>query len=158
MFWRHALAVCLCAACVSISRSVFTEAGHGVPSPPDFPTTCDPFGELSTTRPIKTCGVDGQPDTTDPDFDPDAAKAQNRIKNNFCAATGTPALATIKTFDELQKKTPSKTDLPWGSRKTLPTEAGRTALQEPLHDDGRRHGRRRQLRAVRRLHPRRPSR
>jgi hypothetical protein len=95
---------------------------------PDFPTTCDPFGELTTSRPIRTCGVDGAPDTNDADLNARKA-AQNRVKNNFCAAQGTPALATIKTFDELQKKTPSKTDLPWGSRDKLPTGTDRGQLQ-----------------------------
>src|SRR5262249_13333952 len=96
------------------------------PSDP-LPTACNPFGTLATSRPVdQTCGLQGDPAATE------GQHAQNRVKNNFCAAqSGEPATITRFTFDQLQANTPSKQSLPWGARDTIPaSDAARAQLQD----------------------------
>ena len=92
-----------------------------------LPHVCDPFGDLSTTRPVdNTCGLQGDPGASG------GQQAQNRVKNNFCAhQNGDSATITRVTFDRLQTHTPSKATLPWGSRTAIPaTDAARHALHD----------------------------
>jgi hypothetical protein len=92
------------------------EATRGLQAPSDpLPTACNPFGLLATPREIdETCGLQGDLTATSGEH------AQNRVKNNLCAADTTPAEMTRLTFDRLQNNTPSKAALPWGSRNSIP--------------------------------------
>ena len=98
--------------------------GPKPPTPPTgtFTLKCDPFGGLAEHQPIDDrCGVDGVGGAN--------SIAQNRVKNNVCAAEP----ATVVDFATLQTL---QADIPplgiaFGSPQTIPTPADRPKLQHP---------------------------
>jgi hypothetical protein len=91
-----------------------------------LPVECNPFDALASNRPVdESCGLQGDPGATG------GQHAQNRVKNNFCAFQDGPAARVTRfSFDQLQKRTPSKQLLPWGSRTAIPgSDAARGQLQ-----------------------------
>src|SRR5262245_13037836 len=89
-----------------------------------------PFKPIQVKQPIDSaCGMEGK--FTKPADDTPEHRAQNRVKNNFCAS-GEPLDLTFTDFEKLQKAA-ENAHVAFGSRNNLPSD--RTALID-LMDDG----------------------
>jgi hypothetical protein len=93
------LTVLIAAAVPRGGAPIAAAGGFQAPTDP-LPSACNPFGALATPRDIdQSCGLQGDPASTP------GQHAQNRVKNNLCAADTTAAEVTQLTFDRLQDHT-----------------------------------------------------